>query len=334
MHRADRTPGGGAATVGVCLYPGVWGSTASLAKDLVHLASVIAQARSGTRDIKARFLGARAGKVPAADGTRLLAERSWDRADVDVLVLPSLALPWLERTRRPPGLADWVTHQHRHGALVLALGTGSQLLAETGLLDGRVATTHWASVERCRAEFPAVDWTETQRLAVTGRLATARDLAAGAMAICHAIGRVLSVAIAERVYQYSLIHEPGTPALPLLHTVGLRDHGDVQVLQVQQLLEDRYGEPLTAADAARLVHLSPRQLRRRFLAATGQTLIAYLTEIRLAHARRLLVSTGEPSSRIAHLVGYNDASTFAALFREHHQMTPGTYRRTAGGTLF
>lgn len=328
---ADRTPPD--AIVGICLHPGVWASSAGLAKDLVHLAAVIARARPGSRGIHGRYLGAQAGDVATADGTPLPAERSWEQAEVDVLVLPSVALPWLERTRRPPGLGDWVTAQHERGALVLALGTGSRLLAETGLLDGQAATTHWASVDRCRAEFPAIYWTADQRLAVTDRIVTALDLGAAATAICHAIGRVLGVPIAERAYQYSLIHEPGTPALPLLHTVGLHNHGDAQVLQVQQWLETHYGEPLTATEAARLVHLSPRQLQRRFHTATGLTLIGYLTEVRLAHARRLLLSTNEPTSRIAHQVGYHDASTFTALFKQHHHVTPGTYRSTADGIL-
>lgn len=330
---ADRTPSDQGAIVGVCLYPGVWASSATLAKDLVHLASSIARSRPGSRSIQGRFLGPQAGDVPTADGTPLPAQRPWDDADVDVLTLPSVALPWLERTRRPSGLTSWVTGQHQRGALVIALGTGSQLLADTGLLDGQVATTHWASVQRCRAEFPAVTWTADQRLAVTGRLVTARDTGAAATAICHAIGRVLGVPIAERTYQYALIHEPGAQALPLLHTVGLRDHGDPQVLQVQQWLETRYREPLTATQAAQLVHMSSRQLRRRFLTATGLTLIGYLTEIRLAHARRLLLSTNQPAAAIAHQVGYHDPSTFTALFKEHHHMTPGTYRATADRIL-
>lgn len=156
------------AHVGICLYPGVWGSSANLAKDLVQIASVIAQARPGSGRIEARFLGAQPGDVSTASGTSMRAEGAWDHADVDVLVLPSLAVPFLEPGRQPPGLASWIVREHQRGCLVLAITTASWLLAETGLLDGHTATTHWACVDRCRRQYPRVDWTSEQRLAVTG----------------------------------------------------------------------------------------------------------------------------------------------------------------------
>lgn len=158
-------------------------------------------------------------------------------------------------------------------------------------------------------------------------------MSASATALCHVIGRVLSVPIAERTYQYSLIHEPGSEALPLLHTIPLRDHGDAQVLEVQEWLEAHYGEPTSAAGVARMVHMSPRNLRRRFLEATGQTLSTYLTEVRLARARALLLSADEPVSQIAYRVGYEDASTFTALFKQRHGLTPSAYRKASVGTV-
>ncbi|PTL78962.1 GlxA family transcriptional regulator [Vitiosangium sp. GDMCC 1.1324] len=320
------------AHVGICLYPGVWGSSASLARDVLHIASVIARARPGSGGIEVRFLGARSGDVPTASGMAIRAEERWDRTDVDVIILPSRAVHFLVPEGHPPGLADWITRQHARGCSVLAMTTGSWLLAETGLLQGHTATTHWACLDRCRRQYPGVDWTSDLRLAVTGRIVTARDMSASAVALCHVVGRALTVPIAERTYQYSLIYEPGSEALPLLHTIPLRDHGDAQVLEVQEWLEARYGQPISAKEAARLVHMSPRNLRRRFLEATGRTLSAYLTDIRLARARALLLSSNEAVSQIAHRVGYEDPSTFTALFKQHHGQTPSAYRKSSAGT--
>lgn len=321
------------ARVGICLYPGVWASSATLAKDVVQIASVIARARPGSGSIEAQFLGAEPSEVATADGLSIRAEDAWDRADVDLLVLPSLAIPFLEPARRPRGLSDSIARQHDRGCSVLAITTGSWLLAETGLLDGHTATTHWASLERCRGQYPRVSWTSEQPLAVTGRLVTARDMSASATALCHVIGRVLSAPIAERTYQYALVSETGADALPLLHTIALRDHGDAQVLAAQDWLEAHYGEPIVADRVARMVHMSARNLRRRFLDATGMTLVAYLTEIRLARARALLLATNEPVSQIAYRVGYEDASTFTALFKERHGSTPSAYRKSSTGPL-
>lgn len=313
--------------VGICLYPGVWGSSASLSKDLVHIAKVIAQARPHSGSIEARFLGAAPHEVVTASGAAIRAEEAWQGAEVEVVVLPSLAIPFLDPARRPPGLADWVARQHQRGCLVLAITTGSWLLAETGLLNGHPATTHWACLERCRLHYPQVKWTSDQRLAVTGRLVTARDTSASATALCHLIGRVLTAPVAERTFQYSLMYGDGQEELPLLHTIPLRDHGDTEVLSVQEWIEAHYGQDIAAAGLARRVHMSPRNLRRRFLQATGKTVVGYLTDVRLARARALLLSTNEAVSQVAYRVGYEDASTFTALFRERHGTTPSAYRK-------
>lgn len=318
--------------VGVCLVPGAWAATASLALDLVQIASVIARATPGARSIEGRFLGPAPGDITTANGTPLPANQAWEGTDVDLLVLPSVAIPALDTSAAPPGLASWVGHQHQNGALVIAIGTGGHLLAATGLLDRHPATTHWAFLDRCRRDYPAVAWSGEQRLAVTGRIVTARDLGAATTAVCHAIGVLLDPSIGERVYRYSLVHEPGSPALPPLHTIDRRDHGDPQILLVQDWIETHYARPLTATDAAGLVHLSTRTLRRRFQQATGQTMLTYLTDVRLAHARTLLLSTSDPITAIAHQIGYADVSTFTALFRQHHGLPPGAYRRSATST--
>lgn len=301
--------------------------------DVVHLASQIARSRSGSCGIEGRFLGRQSGDVPTASGAPMYAEGSWEDADVDILVLPSLAGPYLELARRPAGLADWVTGQHGRGCQVLAMTTGSWLLAETGLLDGHAATTHWAFVDRCRRHYPAVDWTSELPLTITGRLVTARHTVASATALCHAMGGLLGASIAERTYEYALIDQPGSGTLPLLHTIPLRRHGDPQVLAVQDWFETRFAEPVSATEAARVAHLSARQLRRRFLAATGQTPSAYLTDVRLARARALLLSTDEVVAHVAEHVGYHDPSTFTALFKQRHGLTPTAYRQAMNSPL-
>lgn len=321
------------ARIGICLSPGVWASSATLAVDLTRIAGIIARARPGVRGVEPVLLGPRPGPVKTAGGTVLRAEAAWAHTDVDVVVVPSVALPFLESAGRAPGLAEWLARQHRRGSLLLAITTGSWLLAGTGVLDGHIATTHWAALERCRRLSPRVRWTSSQPLAVTGRLITARDMSAASTALCHLLGRVVNAAVAERTYQYALVSASGDDALPLLHTVPLREHGDAQVLAAQDWLEQHSSEALTMERLARTVHMSARNLRRRFVTATGRSLVEYLTEVRLARARARLLSTTEPVSQIAYGVGYGDASTFTALFKQRHGLTPSAFREAAAGSV-
>mgnify|MGYP000571707918 CR=1 FL=1 len=317
------------ARVAICLYLGVWESSASLCRDLLQIACSIAKARPGNGELEIKFLSSQSGDVQTASGTLMRAESTWEHSEADVIILPSLAIPFMESEHQPRGLADWIIGQYQKGCMVLAITTGSWLLAETGLLDGQTSTTHWASVTRCHRQYPKINWTSEQRIATMGRLITARDIYASTAALCHVIGRILSVPIAERTYEYSLIHMPGSETLPLLHTITLHDHGDNQVLKVQTWLEANYSKAISAEKIADMFHMSPRNLRRRFRKATGKSLSIYRTEVRLAQARMLLLLTDESTSQIAHHIGYENASTFIALFKQHHGLTPNVYRKTS-----
>lgn len=309
-------------TFGVCLSHGVWAASANLARDVLHIAASIVKTRHAG-ELRVRFVGARA-QTPT--GVVLHADAPWGD-DVDVVILPSRAMPSLDVPTS--GLSDWLWRRHRAGASLLSMATGSWQLASTGLLDARVATTHWACIDRSRARFPAVTWTADERLAVHDRVITARDAGASSLALCHLVGRFFGAAVAERASQYALISEPGAERLPLLHTLSLRRHHDAEVLKAQDWLEGHFAQPFSTDDLAKHVHMSSRNLSRRFVVATGLTVVKYLMEVRIARARLLLESTDAPVSQVALLVGYEDAATFSALFKAKSRVTPSEFRRAA-----
>jgi transcriptional regulator GlxA family with amidase domain len=103
------------------------------------------------------------------------------------------------------------------------------------------------------------------------------------------------------------------------------------VEQAQDLMRLSYAAPLSIADVAAAVGCSEGHLYRRFLARTGQTPVAWLTDLRLAHARHWLANTDWPIDRIARLVGYADRRYFARVFRQHAGQSPRAWRRAAAG---
>jgi putative intracellular protease/amidase len=73
----------------------------------------------------------------------------------DVVVVPAVGDP--SGAVEAP-LRGWITRQAVRGARILAVCTGSQVLAASGLLDGRRATSHWAAIESLQAGYPRVSW--------------------------------------------------------------------------------------------------------------------------------------------------------------------------------
>ncbi len=94
-----------------------------------------------------------------------------------------------------------------------------------------------------------------------------------------------------------------------------------------ELYENRFQEPLSIEQLAGEVHLSASYLRALFVRDTGMAPQGYLQNVRMAHARKLLLNSYWEVSEVARLSGYSDANYFTRLFRKVHRCTPGEFRR-------
>lgn len=154
-------------------------------------------------------------RAPAADGARdeatplfrvlTIAERpDIVRCRGDLLVLPHytttvhppldiLVVPGGRGTRRERenrALLDWIAAQDRTTQVTTSVCTGAFLLAAAGLLDGRRATTHWASIDWLRDNHPTVDVRADERVVDEGRLITSAGVSAGIDMALYLIGRL------------------------------------------------------------------------------------------------------------------------------------------------
>jgi transcriptional regulator GlxA family with amidase domain len=114
--------------------------------------------------------------------------------------LDLLVVPCGYGTRRELGnerLLDWLASQAGKVELMTSVCTGAFLLAKRGLLDGKRATTHWASIGYMREHFPAVDTVDHQRVVDQGAVITSAGVSAGIDMALYVIERQHGRAIAE-----------------------------------------------------------------------------------------------------------------------------------------
>lgn len=104
------------------------------------------------------IVGIRKGPLCCYSGLTIECQKSLEEVETtDLILIPSIEFidePFLTKY---PELKDWLIHHHKKGAVIASVCAGAFLIAETGLLDGKVSTTHWAFADAMQEQFPAVD---------------------------------------------------------------------------------------------------------------------------------------------------------------------------------
>jgi transcriptional regulator GlxA family with amidase domain len=212
------------------------------------------------------------------------------------------------------------------GALVASICTGAFILASTGLLDGKRATTHWAVVDEFAKRFPAVTVDPDVLFVDEGNVVTSAGSSAGLDMCFHLIGRFHGQAVAS--------HAARLAVAPLV-----RDGGQAQFIQqaalpasssLAPLLEwmlANLEQPIDVTSLAKRASMTPRTFARRFRDQTGATPIQWLLKSRVRRAQELLETTLASVDQVSAAVGFDSPVTFRARFRSVVGLTPSSYRR-------
>lgn len=249
----------------------------------------------------------------------------------EIVIVPELWLaPDDSLSGRHDDLKVWLRDRHAGGATIYSACSGSVLLAASGLLDGREATSHWGYQDLFRRAFPAVRFDPAPTLCVgdpTGRIVTAGGASSWHDLAIHIIARHASPGEALQIAKVYLMKWHAEGQLPYATLVRRTPHADSVVRRAEAWLADHFAEPDPVAGVVASCGIPERSLKRRFKAATGATLIAYSQNLRIEAAKRLLEAGAGPVDQIAADVGYENPAFFRRLFRRCTGLTPGDYRR-------
>ncbi len=254
-----------------------------------------------------------------------------DGAQADIVIVPELWLgPDEVITGRHPRVVGWLREQHANGAALYSACSGAVLLAETGLLDGCDATSHWGYQDLFRRHYPRVRFRPEPNLVFAdadGRIVTAGGTSSWHDLAIHIIARHASPAEAMRIAKVYLLKWHGEGQLPYESLLRNNPHTDAVVGSCERWLSEHFRERAALQRVVAQCRIPERTLKRRFRQATGSTLIDYLQNLRIEEAKRMLEEGGVSIEAIGHAVGYEDMSFFRRLFRRRTSLTPSQYRR-------
>jgi len=270
--------------------------------------------------------------VRTASGLPIEAQRTIEGLDrTDIVIVPSMMVENGDWKRgRYTEVVEWLSRVHAAGAMLCSACSGVLLLAETGLLDGREATIHWAYERTFRSNFPNVLLRIAKALVVAGD--RGQFVMSGASASWHdlvlyLVARHVGPTAAQAISKFMLLQWHVDGQAPYVVFEAPLDHGDAVVLGAQHWLGEHYSVASPVEQMVKRSGLAERSFKRRFTNATGHSPIAYVQHLRIEGAKRRLERTDTSIEKISWEVGYEDPASFRRLFKRITQITPGEYRR-------
>ncbi|MEO4047668.1 helix-turn-helix domain-containing protein [Pseudomonas sp. CAU 1711] len=213
------------------------------------------------------------------------------------------------------------------GQSLASLCSSACLLAASGQLDGRRATTHWALADAFRRRFPRVRLHIEAMFTEDGNRFCSGGAQAGLDLCLRLIARHADDWLAQRVAAALVVDQRRGPQSRYAPLLPSRGQDDAQIAPLLRWMARHHAEPIDLACLAERASCSTRTLLRRFKAATGLTPNDYLQRLRIDAAQHALRNPAHSLERVAAQVGYADRATFARLFKQLCGETPGAFRK-------
>jgi transcriptional regulator GlxA family with amidase domain len=314
--------------VGFLVYDGLQ------ALDLAGPLDALGGANDCTPDVAPPYspviLGLDRNSVRAENGLQVVPDAAIDDAPpLDTLILPGGRGSRV--VNRDARLLHWIRERAGDTRRIASTCTGIYILAATGLLDGRRATTHWRFADDVRERFPAVRLDVDQLHIRDGPFHTSGGLSAcldlTLALIEEDLGSTMALAVARHMVMY--VKRPGNQA-QFSEPLQAQSNGQGALAHLPEWLLEHLAEPLPVTRMADEANMSVRNFCRVFGRTFGMSPSRYVERLRLERSRLLLTSTRSPIERIASKVGFESADAFRRVFRRCYGASPREYRERFG----
>lgn len=274
------------------------------------------------------FLSAEGSAVRASNGLPFAANAAIrDVRSAETIIVVASFDPLKSVT---PELLGWLRQQARMGTMMGALDTGAWVLAEAGLLDGKLCTMHWEAVPAFLETYDGIEislnlFELSPKLFTCAGGTAAIDMMLALIAGDH--GTDLAVRVAEQFIHNSLRVRSDSQRMSLVEQLGI---SSPKLVQAVQAMENNIENPFHVEYLAERVGVTRRQLERLFRTHLNDTPSNFYMKLRLAHARRLLQQTDMSITQISVACGFTAAAHFSRAYSSRFGRSPKRDRRIFG----
>lgn len=273
-----------------------------------------------------RVVTADPGPVRTSLGFDIVVEHDLSSAaDADLIAVPARTIRTVDER-----YLQVIRDAEARGAWVLSVCSGSFVLGEAGILDGRRSATHWMHADEMQRTFPLTVVDGDVLFVEDRRVITSAGTAAGIDACLHLVRRELGAAAATVIARRMVVPPQRDGGQSQYVAPSPIETGGSSLSRLTEWMLDHLDEELTVEKLAHQAHMSSRTFSRRFRAELGASPAAWLNRQRTLRAQQLLEQTSAPVEDIARACGFGTASVLRHHFLRTLHTTPRDYRRTFG----
>lgn len=320
--------------VAVVLYEGCYLSSLTGPIDAFQIANAHIQARKGNdlAQFSWQTVAMESGAIETSGGFKLTADVTIESAgDFDFIYIPAFLYKGSKELDsmllKMAPLIEWLQKCWKDKSIIGSNCSGTFLLAQTGLLNGRKGTTTWWLEQAFRTRYPKVNLhlqsmvTEQDRLICSGAMTANMNMA------LHIIEKQVSSELAVQCAKTMLIDTSDNIQSPYHNLLTRDSSSDPVVAKTQYWIHSHLHVNIDQIRLAKKVGVSQRTLIRRFKNELNVTPITYVQNARIETAKKILENTSTPLQQVVEQVGYNDISSFSKMFKKRVGLTPIGYRQ-------
>ena len=266
--------------------------------------------------------------IQCINGIKIQADVSFkDIQQADIVVVPTIGAPIEEVLASNPQVIDFIKLANQNQWIIAGNCTGNFFLAEAGILNHKVATTHWGFKGLFEQRYPSVELKTDQLITRADHIYCAGGGLAWFDVGLHLIERFYGFEISIQTAKSFVIDYRRESQLSYSLMRISKPHHDELVQTIQQWIEHNFAEQFTLEQLALRFNVTLRTLIRPFKSALDLPPNRYIQIIRIEAAQKRLEETEQAIDTIMQSVGYLDPSSFRRLFRTKTGLTPLEYRR-------
>lgn len=249
-----------------------------------------------------------------------------DIKKTDLIVIPAIHGNPTDVAEQNKDFIPWIIRQYKSGSEVASFCIGSFFLAQTGLLNGKPATTHWSFANDFRMMFPEIKVLDDRIMTEEAGIYTSGGAYSYLNLILYLIEKHVGREVAIIIAKSFMIDIDRTSQSPFIIFKGQKAHDDNAIKKAQDFIEANYQDKITVDQLATMFALSRRNFERRFKKATANTILEYIHRVKIEAAKQSLESSRENVNEVMHNVGYSDPKAFRVTFKKITGLSPIEYR--------